>query len=76
MGNIKQINIKNKIYYFFDGIINIKNFGSDLLKIDIKIEIKILCIGIGEVDGYFEEINENKYKKQINIKTKKYWQNT
>ena len=36
MRNIKQINIKNHTYYFFDDMINIKNFDSNLLKIDKK----------------------------------------
>ena len=36
MGNIKQINIKNWTYYFHNNIINIKEFNSRLLKIDIK----------------------------------------
>ena len=36
MVSIKQINIKNQTYYFFDDIINIKNFDSNLLKIDKK----------------------------------------
>ena len=36
MGNIKEINIKNQTYYFFSGMVNIKNFGSNLLKIDQK----------------------------------------
>ena len=36
MGEIKQLNIKNKTYYFYDDIINIKNFQSNLLKIDKK----------------------------------------
>ena len=36
MGNIKQRNIKNRIYYFFNDMINIKNFDSNLLKIDKK----------------------------------------
>ena len=36
MGNIKEINIKNRIYYFFDDVINIKNFNSNLLKEDKK----------------------------------------
>ena len=36
MGNIKEINIKNRTYYFFDDIINIKNFDPNLLKIDKK----------------------------------------
>ena len=36
MGNIKQRNIKNRIYYFLNDMINIKNFDSNLLKIDKK----------------------------------------
>ena len=36
MGNIKEINIKNGTYYFFDDIINIKKFYPKLVKIDNK----------------------------------------
>ena len=36
MGNIKEINIKNRTYYFFDNMINIANFDPNLLKIDKK----------------------------------------
>ena len=36
MGNIKQINIKNRTYYFSNDMINIKNFDSNLLKIGKK----------------------------------------
>ena len=36
MGNIKEINIKNRTYYFFDDKINIKNFDPNLLKADKK----------------------------------------
>ena len=36
MGSIKKINIKNRTYYFFDDMINIENFDSNLLKIDKK----------------------------------------
>ena len=36
MGQIKKINIKNKSYYFHDDMTNIKNFHSNLLKIDKK----------------------------------------
>ena len=85
MGNIKKINIKNRTNYFFNDIINIKNFDSRLLKIDKKSykSIGIYYIGyitmksisdyeninsvnplyliIGEVDGYSEENNGNKY---------------
>ena len=34
MGSIKEINIKNRTYCFFDDMIKIKDFNLDLLKID------------------------------------------
>ena len=37
MGNIKNIDIKYRTYYFFDDMINIKDFDSNLLKIDKKL---------------------------------------
>ena len=36
MGEVKQINIKNRTYYFYNHMINIKNFELNLLKIDRK----------------------------------------
>ena len=36
MGNIKEINIKNQTYYFFDDMINIEGFDPSLLKTDKK----------------------------------------
>ena len=36
MGNVKELNIKNQTYYFFDDMIDIRNFQSNLLKIDKK----------------------------------------
>ena len=36
MGNTKEINIKNRTYYFFDDMINIKDFNPSLIKIDKK----------------------------------------
>ena len=36
MGVIKQIDIKNQTYYFYNDMINIKNFDPILLKIDRK----------------------------------------
>ena len=36
MGNIKEINKRNRIYYFLDDMIKIKDFNPDLLKIDKK----------------------------------------
>ena len=47
MENIKQINIKNRTYYFHNDIINIEEFDSNLLKIDKKSykDIDIYYIG-------------------------------
>ena len=36
MGELKQIEIKNRIYYFYYGMINLKNFEPNLLKIEKK----------------------------------------
>ena len=36
MGEVKQINIKNRSYYFYKDIIDIENFDARLLKIDKK----------------------------------------
>ena len=36
MGKVKQIEIKDRIYYFYNEMINLKNFDSNLLKIDKK----------------------------------------
>ena len=47
MENIKQINIKNRTYYFHNNIINIEEFDSNLLKINKKSykDIDIYYIG-------------------------------
>ena len=47
MGEVKEINIKNQTYYFFDDMVNIRNFNSNLLKIDKNSykDIDIYCIG-------------------------------
>ena len=36
MGLVKQINIKNRTYFFYNSIIDLENFDSRLLKIDKK----------------------------------------
>ena len=36
MGSIKEINIKNQTYYFYNDIIDIKTFDSNNLKLDKK----------------------------------------
>ena len=43
MGTVKEIDIKNWTYYFYNDMINITKFDSDLLKIDKK-SYKDFCI--------------------------------
>ena len=38
MGKIKQINIKNRTYCFYNDQINLKDFDASLLKVDKKIQ--------------------------------------
>ena len=38
MGIIKQINVEDQTYYFYNDIIELENFDSSLLKIDKKIQ--------------------------------------
>ena len=45
MGKLKNLNIKNQTYYYFNDIINIKDFHSILLKIDKKQYIDTYYIG-------------------------------
>ena len=57
MGTVKQINIKNWTYYFYNDIIDLENFNSSLLKIDKKSykDIGIYNIGyitIKKIDDY------------------------
>ena len=57
MRNIKEINIKKWTYYFFNDMINIRDFDSSLLKIDKKSYKNIGIYNIGyitikEIDDY------------------------
>ena len=47
MGIVKELNIKNQTYYFFDDMIDIRNFHLNLLKIDKKThkDFDIYCTG-------------------------------
>ena len=38
MGETKQINIKNKTYYFYNDQINLKDFDGRLWKVDKKLQ--------------------------------------
>ena len=57
MGKVKEIEIKNRNYYFYNDMINLKNFDSSLLKINKKHYkgIKIYYTGyitIKKIDGF------------------------
>ena len=72
MGKVKQINIKNRTYYFYNDQINLKDFDARLLKVDKKDykEIDIYYIGyvtvkkiancnnINSVNPFYLMINE------------------
>ena len=51
MGEVKQINFKNRTYYFYNNIIDLKNFDAKLLKIDKKLykNIDIYYIGYSTI---------------------------
>ena len=49
MGAVKQINIKNRNYYFYNDIIDLENFESNMLKIDKKSYKDIGIYNIGYI---------------------------
>ena len=50
MGSLKEINIKNRTYYYFyNGIINIETFDSNMLKLDKKTYKNLDIYNIGYV---------------------------
>ena len=49
MGEIKQIDIKNWTYYFYNDIIDLKDFDARLLKIDKKSYKNIGIYNIGYI---------------------------
>ena len=49
MGEIKQVNIKNRTYYFYNDIVDIKNFDAWLLKINKKSYKNIGIYNIGYI---------------------------
>ena len=49
MGEVKQINIKNRTYYFYKDMINIKNFETNYLKMDRKSYKNIGICNIGYI---------------------------
>ena len=68
MGLVKQIDIKNRTYYFYNNMIDIKTFHSDLLKIEKKY-IGIYNIGyikIKKIDDYENIYSVNPLYLRIN----------
>ena len=49
MGKIKQINIKNRTYYFYNDIIDLEKFDARLFKIDKKSYKDIGIYNIGYI---------------------------
>ena len=71
MGEVKQINIKNRTYHFYKDIIDLKNFEPNLLKIDKKHYkgINIYYIGyitIKKIDEYESIYSVNPLYLRIN----------
>ena len=46
---VKQLNIKNRTYYFYNDLINLENFNPRLLKLDKKSSMDINIYYIGYV---------------------------
>ena len=44
MGEVKQINIKNPTYYFYNDQIDLKYFDAKLLKVDQKMTTRLTFI--------------------------------
>ena len=70
MGTVKQIDVKNRTYYFYNDMIDIKTFDSDLLKIDKKsykdIGIyNIVFITIKKIDDYENIYSVNPLRKKV-----------
>ena len=86
----KDIDINNRTYYFFDGMINIRNLDLNEIKIDEKSYknililisyigyvifkdlvymktniVKSLYLTINKINGYFEEIRDQRVKSEI-----------
>ena len=62
MGTVKQINIKSRTYYFYNGMINIKIFDPILLKIDRKSYKNIGIYNIGYITIKIIDDCENIYR--------------
>ena len=64
MGEIKQIDIKNWTYYFYNDIIDLKDFDARLLKIDKKSYKNIGIYNIGYIT--IKKINDCNNIESVN----------
>ena len=75
MNSVREIDFKNRTYYFLNDMVNIKNLHPNKIKIDKKTcksiliyyigyitsnSAKLLYLVIHKIKGCFEEKNENK----------------
>ena len=65
MGNSKQINIKNRTYYFFNDMIDIKDFDPSLIKIDKKSHKNIGIYHIGYIT--IKTISDSENINSVNL---------
>ena len=71
MGEIKQMNIKNIIYYFYNDIIDTKNFDALFLKIDKKSYKNIAIYNTGYIT--IKKIDDCKNIHRVNPFIFNYW---
>ena len=64
MVQVREVNIKNRTYYFFDDMINIEVFDPDLLKIDKKTNKNIDIYYIGYIT--IKNIDDYEYIYSVN----------
>ena len=75
MGEVKQTNIQNQTYHFYNDIIDLKDFEPNFLKIDKKLykNIDIYYIGyitIKKIDDYESIYSVNPLYLRINHATR------
>ena len=71
MGEVKQIEIKTRTYYFYNSMINLKKFDPNLLKIDKKSYKNISIYNIGyitskKIDDYKSVYSLNPFYLRVN----------
>ena len=74
MEEVKELNIKNRTYFYFDDMINIRNFHLNLLKIDKKShrDFDIYYIGYNTIKK-LSNFNSNCNCDYENIHSVKSW---